>query len=82
MRGTTEAEYQRRVDDIISIHVPLAGHDRKGYQEGAEMRQFQSTCPLRGTTVEVRADAEAVVISIHVPLAGHDARCDDDPDGT
>ena len=34
----------------ISIHVPLAGHDRLPHQLLAVRQQFQSTCPLRGTT--------------------------------
>ena len=33
---------------------------------------FQSTCPLRGTTLSVLSLACLKVISIHVPLAGHD----------
>ena len=33
---------------------------------------FQSTCPLRGTTLLIPAYCTATVISIHVPLAGHD----------
>ena len=34
----------------ISIHVPLAGHDAPGVLRRADATQFQSTCPLRGTT--------------------------------
>ena len=33
---------------------------------------FQSTCPLRGTTLVVGHAIHAGIISIHVPLAGHD----------
>ena len=34
--------------------------------------QFQSACPLRGTTIEELYDREKEDISIRVPLAGHD----------
>ena len=37
----------------ISIHVPLAGHDDDSYYED-EADEFQSTCPLRGTTSRCR----------------------------
>ena len=35
---------------------------------------FQSTCPLRGTTIERSSVSDEEKISIHVPLAGHDCR--------
>ena len=35
--------------------------------------EFQSTYPLRGATLQMRAEAEAEEISIHAPLAGCDA---------
>ena len=34
----------------ISIHVPLAGHDKAGQSLPFLRKEFQSTCPLRGTT--------------------------------
>ncbi len=37
-----------------------------------EAALFQSTCPLRGTTMEMGVLMAAMDISIHVPLAGHD----------
>ena len=33
---------------------------------------FQSTCPLRGTTISLRRVYAEKWISIHMPLAGHD----------
>ena len=36
---------------IISIHVPLAGHDIRTARTAVTGAQFQSTCPLRGTTL-------------------------------
>ncbi len=35
----------------ISIHVPRERHDRDGRDNALHERQFQSTCPARGTTV-------------------------------
>ena len=82
------------IADKISIHVPLAGHDRQHRQRhhpcqnfnprapcGARLNdadamqvneEFQSTCPLRGTTPRKREVHCLLRISIHVPLAGHD----------
>ena len=34
----------------ISIHVPRTGHDADGDATRAMLTQFQSTCPVRGTT--------------------------------
>ena len=83
----------------ISIHVPLAGHDatrqprrpterhfnprapcgarQVEIDEYAAQFQFQSTCPLRGTTQDAQRRERDHEISIHVPLAGHDYGCDD-----
>ena len=36
------------------------------------MYAFQSTCPARGTTLYLYADARYQTISIHVPREGHD----------
>ena len=38
----------------ISIHVPLAGHDQIVCHILISFLQFQSTCPLRGTTLVAR----------------------------
>ena len=37
----------------ISIHVPREGHDPGLYLENASVKEFQSTCPARGTTYRV-----------------------------
>ena len=34
----------------ISIHVPREGHDPGLYPKNASVKEFQSTCPARGTT--------------------------------
>jgi len=36
-------------------------------------QQFQSTCPVWGTTLYRLAEKEARNVSIHVPRVGHDA---------
>ena len=60
----------------ISIHVPLAGHDEYFKPRTEADVRFQSTCPLRGTTLRCGSTYDARrAISIHVPLAGHDAPC-------
>ena len=49
LRGTTNLLHRIYQTGSISIHVPLAGHDRtRCPRQSAEA--FQSTCPLRGTT--------------------------------
>ena len=48
LQGGAEAR-----EDCISIHVPLAGHDIAMVKDRTAIVQFQSTCPLRGTTTTV-----------------------------
>ena len=57
---------------IISIHMPLAGHDGEAICHPYVNFLFQSTCPLRGTTKVELGYPTAEDISIHMPLAGHD----------
>ena len=53
-------------------HAPCGARQLRKLERDNQPR-FQSTCPLRGTTLEVRNGiAQLAVISIHVPLAGHD----------
>ena len=57
----------------ISIHVPLAGDDDGQTVLSPELGElFQSTSPLRGTTIAAVVVLRHVDISIHVPLAGDD----------
>ena len=44
------AQHLRRQTSLISIHVPLAGHDSHALRRVRKADEFQSTCPLRGTT--------------------------------
>ena len=50
-RGARQAEQaaQRRKNQV-SIHVPLAEHDRQSRPHSAEKIKFQFTCPSRSTT--------------------------------
>ena len=95
LRGTTNKRRAEQDKEAISIHVPLAGHDSKGWENEYEIEnfnprapcgarrttamtlepsaaKFQSTCPLRGTTMTSSTPLYINPISIHVPLAGHD----------
>ena len=51
--------------------APCGARPRGGDYAPSEL-QFQSTCPLRGTTRSTTSAAADQSISIHVPLAGHD----------
>ena len=58
-------------DAVISIHVPLAGHDQKN------LGNSQGDCisihvPLAGHDPRFEEMYDGFKISIHVPLAGHD----------
>ena len=57
---------------LISIHVPPTGHDTQSIAYLYECLEFQSTCPVRGTTRLVPDLGQVAVISIHVPRTGHD----------
>ena len=56
----------------ISIHVPREGHDTINALRIRRSREFQSTCPARGTTADKSALTAQLEISIHVPREGHD----------
>ena len=56
----------------ISIHAPLAGCDLLYGILHAVDREFQSTHPLRGATVQGDHGHGGGMISIHAPLAGCD----------
>ena len=49
--------------------------------EQFSIQEFQSTCPLRGTTKGSEGSLVIVNISIHVPLAGHDVAHANGDDG-
>ena len=59
--------------DRISIHVPRTGHDNALFEKINKELEFQSTCPVRGTTLLCQVLRHNVRISIHVPRTGHDA---------
>ena len=56
----------------ISIHVPREGHDIMPANGLIVCFSFQSTCPARGTTIDLFTDCGSIAISIHVPREGHD----------
>ena len=58
--------------DAVSIHVPLAEHDRQGSSLASPKLTFQFTCPSRSTTGPLQRVQVLVYVSIHVPLAEHD----------
>ena len=57
---------------LISIHVPREGHDCGILGWIKTTKEFQSTCPARGTTLYIPAETGERIISIHVPREGHD----------
>ena len=64
-----------RTKILLSLHFnPRApyGARHSDMMAMALVSEFQSTCPLRGTTAAALAPHGATAISIHVPLAGHD----------
>ncbi len=52
--------------------APCGARPAFGIASAHTTPEFQSTCPLRGTTQATAQEAQAAAISIHVPLAGHD----------
>ena len=72
LAGNDALEESAFLDDIISIHVPLAGNDTVRPSSASASGAFQSTFPLRGTTVQSSVRYASAHISIHVPLAGND----------
>ena len=54
-RSTTKARTAFTTPQRVSIHVPLAEHDKPFYIEAREDIKFQFTCPSRSTTCPTRA---------------------------
>ena len=60
-----------RSSTSISIHVPLAGHDSSPWRRRRGRFEFQSTCPLRGTTIGlILVVAVVVLFQSTCPLRG------------
>ena len=72
MRGTTNYCAPIVIDEEISIHVPREGDDSPGGAAPARSRLFQSTSPVRGTTLNISFAGDRPEISIHVPREGDD----------
>ena len=58
--------------DVISIHAPHTGHDFSASSAFSSSKLFQSTRPIRGTTVSDGLAHGLNLISIHAPHTGHD----------
>ena len=56
----------------ISIHVPREGDDSWRTSPGHSPTTFQSTSPVRGTTLKIYDTPKELTISIHVPREGDD----------
>ena len=59
-------------DQIISIHAPREGGDRRKHTTMCCGVIFQSTPPARGATLSSRNQYMAQIISIHAPREGGD----------
>ena len=56
---------------IISIHVPREGHDFGSGQHNKNTPEFQSTCPARGTTVNMHNFFVQICARVtNIPLKG------------
>ena len=75
LRGTTTAQVKDMIPRLISIHVPLAGHDACPIAAATYLADFNPRAPCGARLHRVRVVDVGKGISIHVPLAGHDARC-------
>ena len=56
--------------DYISIHVPREGHDPGLYLEMPLVKEFQSTCPARGTTQALAVDRAVTLFQSTCPARG------------
>ena len=70
LRGTTYGQRCPYARMMISIHVPLAGHDKGTLNALKETIEFQSTCPLRGTTTSKSASSPPTQFQSTCPLRG------------
>ena len=61
----------------ISIHVPLAGDDRRSTTSGSLALYFYPRPPCGGRLSHLLHDPHLLHISIHVPLAGDDTMRDE-----
>ena len=54
----------------ISIHVPREGHDARRQAKWPQPQKFQSTCPARGTTINLFADGGSIAFQSTCPARG------------
>ena len=73
-RSTTSQHLSLVILTFVSIHVPLAEHDR-AYEDQRRIRIYVSIhVPLAEHDLPRRSSCTRVPVSIHVPLAEHDLR--------
>ena len=72
LRGTTIFRRRHTADIAISIHVPLAGDDRRTAAAAGAREDFYPRPPCGGRQAFVSVVFGVLDISIHVPLAGDD----------
>ena len=70
LRGTTVRRFVLAAVHVISIHVPLAGDDRRCPSRGPAYRKFLSTSPLRGTTGHFQRFRQRSIFLSTSPLRG------------
>ena len=71
MRGTTVCAQGLDLEGVISIHVPREGDDQAAQSGQGEIVKFQSTSPVRGTTLSVcRHDMWMYVFQSTSPVRG------------
>ncbi len=72
-RGATAARGYLALSELISIHAPREGSDKRRLGADKVNRKFQSTLPARGATYWTSCVTAKLKISIHAPREGSDA---------
>ena len=69
-----EIDYTATLSGSISTRTPHAGSDVLGQRGSVEVHRFQPALPMRGVTLGIAAEAQALEISTRTPHAGSDRR--------
>ena len=72
LRGTTQAVARIRRLHLISIHMPLAGHDQRTWTQAPRPSYFNPHAPCGARRFRPCTASACPPISIHMHLAGHD----------
>ena len=70
MRGTTGYVLASDFSNIISIHVPREGDDFRSDERSTAFGRFQSTSPVRGTTLPLALPFSASIFQSTSPVRG------------